>query len=189
MRFEPKSRQFVPYLGGISAQDLDVSKDGQWVAYVSYPEGVLWRSEADGSHRVQLSSLPMRASLPRWSPDGTRIAFSANAPGGPDRIFVVSADGGRPEQLTAENRYETDPTWSPDQSSLMFGGEPWLEGAGAGSAVIHLLDLKTHEISVLSGSEGLFSPHLSPTAATSSRCRRTLQSSCCSTSALTSGHN
>ena len=29
LRFESKSRQFVPYLGGISAHDVDVSKDGQ----------------------------------------------------------------------------------------------------------------------------------------------------------------
>lgn len=31
VRFESKSGQFVPYLGGISAQDVDVSKDGEWV--------------------------------------------------------------------------------------------------------------------------------------------------------------
>ena len=123
VRFESKSGQFVPYLGGISAQDVDVSKDGQWVAYVSYPEGVLWRSRVDGSQRLQLTSLPMQASLPRWSPDGKRIAFSAVVPGGPDKIHVVAADGGRPEQLTAGNHYETDPNWSPDQNSLVFGGD------------------------------------------------------------------
>src|SRR5262249_6646111 len=68
VRFEAKSGQFVAYLGGISAQALDVSKDDQWVAYVSYPEGVLWRSRVDGSQRLQLTSLPMQAWLPRWSP-------------------------------------------------------------------------------------------------------------------------
>jgi Tol biopolymer transport system component len=44
VRFVSKSGQFVPYLGGISAQDVDVYKDGRWVTYVSYPERVLWRS-------------------------------------------------------------------------------------------------------------------------------------------------
>jgi Tol biopolymer transport system component len=157
VRFVSKSGQFVPYLGGISAQDVDVYKDGRWVTYVSYPERVLWRSRVDGSQRIQLSSPPMRAWLPRWSPDGKRIAFSAEVPGEPDRIYVVAADGGRPAQLTARNHYETDPNWSPDQKSLMFGGEPWFE-----ESAIYTLDLKTRQVSTLSGSEGLFSPHWSP---------------------------
>src|SRR5262249_3385645 len=72
VRLESKSRQFVPYLGGISVKDLEASKDGQWVAYVSYPDGLLWRSRVDGSQRLQLTSLPMQASLPRWSRDGKR---------------------------------------------------------------------------------------------------------------------
>jgi Tol biopolymer transport system component len=162
VRFESNSGHFVPYLGGISARDVDVSKDDQWVAYVSYPDGVLWRSRVDGSQRLQLSSLPMQAGLPRWSPDGKRIAFAAAVPGEPSRIHVVSADGGRPAQLTAGNHYDTDPNWSPDQNSLVFGGAPWLEGSAPGSVAIHTLDLKTRQVSTISGSEGLFSPHWSP---------------------------
>jgi len=158
VRFESKSGQFVPYLGGISAQDVDVSKDHQWVAYVSYPDRVLWRSRVDGSQRLQLTSLPIQAFLPRWSPDGKQIAFSTEVPGGFDKIYVVAAEGGRPAQLTAENHNENDPNWSPDQNVLMFGGEPWLED----SVGIKLFDLKTHQVSTLSGSEDLFSPHWSP---------------------------
>jgi len=101
----------------------------------------------------------MQAWLPRWSPDGKRIAFSAEVPGEPDRIRVVAADGGRPAQLTAENHYETDPNWSPDQNSLMFGGEPWME---SGAVAIRVFDLKTRQVSTLSGSDGLSSPHWSP---------------------------
>jgi Tol biopolymer transport system component/DNA-binding winged helix-turn-helix (wHTH) protein len=162
VRFESKSGQFVPYLGGISAQHVDVSKDGEWVTYVSYPEGVLWRSKVDGSQRLQLTSLPMQAFLPRWSPDGKRIAFSAAVPGAPSGIHVVAADGGGPAQLTEGNHYETDPNWSPDQNSLVFGNAPWLEGGAPSSAAIHMVDLKTRQVSTLSGSEGLYSPHWSP---------------------------
>ncbi|MGA8311833.1 MAG: protein kinase, partial [Terriglobales bacterium] len=42
-RFNQKSQQFEPYLSGISADSVDFSRDGQWVAYVTYPEGNLWR--------------------------------------------------------------------------------------------------------------------------------------------------
>jgi Tol biopolymer transport system component/DNA-binding winged helix-turn-helix (wHTH) protein len=162
VRFESKSGQFVPYLGGISAQDVDVSKDGEWVTYVSYPEGLLWRSRVDGSQRLQLTSFPMQTFLPRWSPDGKRIAFAAAAHGRPSKLHVVAADGGRPEQLTSGNHYETDPNWSPDQNSLVFGGVPWLEGGAPDSAAIQVVDLKTREISRLSGSGGFYSPHVSP---------------------------
>jgi DNA-binding winged-HTH domains len=162
VRLESKSGQFVPYLGGISAHDVDVSKDGEWVVYVSYPEGVLWRSRVDGSQRLQLSSLPMQAFLPRWSPDGKRIVFAASLPGRPSKLHMIAADGGRPEQLTSGNHYETDPNWSPDQNSVVFGGVPWLEGGAPDSSAIQMLDLKTRQVSTLSGSEGLFSPHWSP---------------------------
>ena len=49
VRYDAKSGDFVPYLGGISASDVDFSRDGQWVTYVSLPEGTLWRSKLDGS--------------------------------------------------------------------------------------------------------------------------------------------
>ena len=64
-----------PTFGGISAQDVGVSRDAQWVAYVAYPERTLWRSRVDGSQRLQLTSRPLQVSLPRWSPDGKQIAF------------------------------------------------------------------------------------------------------------------
>ena len=74
-RCDLKSGQFLPFLNGISAEYVAFSKNGQWVAYVSYPEGTLWKSKADGSERVQLTFPPLRAVLPRWSPDGQTIIF------------------------------------------------------------------------------------------------------------------
>jgi hypothetical protein len=58
MRFDVKSDRREPFFGGISAEFLDFSKDGQWVAYVTYPEGNLWRSKLDGSERLQLTYPP-----------------------------------------------------------------------------------------------------------------------------------
>src|SRR5438093_6643588 len=40
VRYDPKSAQYMPYPSGISAGRASFSRDGQWVAYVTYPEGV-----------------------------------------------------------------------------------------------------------------------------------------------------
>jgi Tol biopolymer transport system component len=53
IRFDAKTRQFEPFLTGISANLVSFSKDGQTVAYATYAEGVLWKSAADGTARVR----------------------------------------------------------------------------------------------------------------------------------------
>jgi len=157
-RYDLKSRQLVSYLSGISAEGLDFSKDGVWVTYVTVPEGILWRSKLDGSQRVQLTSAPMLAGLPRWSPDGKRIAFVGHVPGRSWKIYVVPFDGGSPEPLTHDEGPEMDPTWSPDGNSVVFG-----EDYGSPQPThIYAIDLQTRSISMLPGSAGLFSPRWSP---------------------------
>ena len=88
IRYDPRSREFVPYLGGISAEGLAFSPDRQWVAYTSYPDGTLWRSRVDGSERLQLTSPPMKVAMPRWSHDGTQIAFNAILPARRHGVFM-----------------------------------------------------------------------------------------------------
>src|SRR5205823_9924771 len=61
-RYDAKSGRFVPFLSGMSAEGVSFSHDAQWVAWVAYPEGALWRSRIDGSQRLQLAFAPMRAS-------------------------------------------------------------------------------------------------------------------------------
>ena len=96
------------------------SKDLQWVAYVSYPEGILWKSKLDGSGRVQLSYPPLLAGLPRWSPDGKQIAFFDALAGKPGRIYLVSAAGGDPHQLLPEDSEpQRDPDWSRDGNKIL----------------------------------------------------------------------
>lgn len=75
IRHDSRSGDFIPFLAGISAGELDYSRDRQWVVYVSYPDAQLWRSRADGSDRLQLTYPPTFAGLPRWSPDGKQIAY------------------------------------------------------------------------------------------------------------------
>ncbi len=159
VRYDAKTQQFVPYLSGMSADCLDFSRDGDWITYTAYPDGSLWRSKVDSTERRQLSFPPMQAFLPRWSPDGKQIAFAALLPGKPWKIYLVSADGGSPQQLTAEERYENDVTWSPDGNSLIFGAGSFDSPSTFG---IYLLDLRTRRESLLPGSKGLFSPRWSP---------------------------
>jgi len=162
VRYDGKSHQFVPYLSGISAEGLGFSRDGEWVTYVTLPDGTLWRSKVDGSQRLQLSFPPMQAALARWSPDGKRIAFMARVPGKPWKISLVSAEGGSPEQLLPGERNEAIPAWSPDGNLLAFGGAPFDEGATSGAMAVHVLDMRTRQVSTLPGSEGLFAPFWSP---------------------------
>jgi Tol biopolymer transport system component len=56
---------------------------------------------------------------------------------------------------------EADPTWSPDGNSLLYGSLDQ-SGTDVRSVAIHLLDLRTHQVSSLPDSEGLFSPRWSP---------------------------
>jgi len=157
-RYNIKSKAFEPFMGGISAQDVDFSKDGQWVAYVSYPEGILWRSKLDGSEKLQLSSSAVYASLPRWSVDGKTVVFYDVQPGKTTRIYVVPAAGGAPQPLLPNDTGpQVDPCWSPDGRSLVFGGP----GGGA-PTMIRILNMNTHQIETVPGSDGLYSPRWSP---------------------------
>jgi len=163
MRYDAKSRQFVPYLGGISASDVALSKDGEWACYVAYPEGTLWRSKLDGSQKLQLTVPPMLVIMPRWSPDGKRIVFMGRMPGKAWKNYVVSADGGTPRQLIMDERNECDPQWSPDGNRILFGRLPAASAPEPGQTkAFHLFDLTTNQVSTLPGSEGLFSPRWSP---------------------------
>jgi len=156
MRYDTQRAEFVPYLSGISAEGLAFSPDGQWVAYTSFPDGTIWRSRVDGSEKIQLTFPPITAGMPRWSPDGTQIAFNATEPGGTWNIYVISSAGGSAEHLLPSNQGQIDVDWSPDGKSLVFGTT--VDPTGS----IYILDLGSRRVSALPGSRGLFSPHWSP---------------------------
>jgi Tol biopolymer transport system component/predicted Ser/Thr protein kinase len=161
-RHDSKLKQFVPYLGGISAGEIDFSRDGQWIAYKAYPDDTLWRSRVDGSEKLQLSSPPMITSMPRWSPDGKQIVFVGASPGAPGKLFLVSSEGGSPEELLpADKKNEDDPQWSPDGSSLLFAQYAQFAGGDPSNYSIQKVDLRTRQLSAFPGSTGMWAPRWS----------------------------
>jgi len=160
VRYDVSSRQIVNIHSGVSAGEVAFSRDAQWVAWIAYPEGTLWTSRIDGSEKVQLTFSPQIAFLPRWSPDGRTIAFVAAEVGKPWKIFLVPARGGTPRQLLPEIRNEVDVDWSADGRQLVFGRLS--QQASTEAINVQLYDVATGQISILPGSENLFSPRWSP---------------------------
>jgi Tol biopolymer transport system component/DNA-binding winged helix-turn-helix (wHTH) protein len=157
VRYNSRTGQFDIYLSGLSADHVEFSRDGQWIAYATYPEGVIWRSRVDGTDRLQLSEPSLTGWFPRWSPDGKHIAFMATSQGKPVKIYLVSANGGAPELLISGPDTEVDPNWSPDGKSIMFAAS-----GTVGPVRIETLDLQSHQVSPLPGSDGLNAPRWSP---------------------------
>ena len=161
VRFDSQTKQFQAYLGGLSADNVSFSKDSKLVAFTTYPDGVLWRANLDGSNRIQLSHAPMRPVLPRWSPDSTQLLFFDSSSIGNEKAYVVSSRGGSPRRLLPEdNGTETDPNWSPDGSKVAFSTSE--EGGANAKSVINILDLESKHVSTVPGSVGMFSPRWSP---------------------------
>ncbi len=155
--YDFKLRQFTPYLSGISADQLDFSRDGQWVAYSSYPEGSLWRSRMDGTQKLQLTFPPMRINNPRWSPDAKSILFTGSRSGGVWKIYVVSPQGGTPRQVISGEGSEFWADWSPDGNSVVFSSLQ----SGDKEEPIQVADLNSHRSTPLAESAGLILPRWS----------------------------
>ncbi|WP_348261056.1 winged helix-turn-helix domain-containing protein [Telmatobacter sp. DSM 110680] len=159
VRYDAKSRQLQPFLGGMSATYLRFSPDGKTVAYITSPQGALWRANQDGSNPVQLTAPPLRAELPKWSPDGTQILFDATDANGQTKIYSVSSLGGAPQPfLPEQTKGLTEPNWSPDGRKIVF----CKGGPADARSDIRILDVEHHKIITVPGSVGLFAPMWSP---------------------------
>ena len=76
------------------------------------------------------------------------------------KTYLVQAAGGALQKITAGGQNEGDANWSPDGNSIVYwSSASWPPGR---DLTINILDLRTHKVSVVAGSESLFSPHWSP---------------------------
>jgi WD40 repeat protein len=155
VRFDSKSNEFRPFLGGISAESVSFSRDGSQIAYVTYPDGILWRAKADGTERGQLTSPPLYPELCRWSPDGTQILFTAKRGVSRYAIYTVAAQGGSPQPVipTDDGMGQVDGNWSPNGHRIVYHVDPH---------AVYILDIDTGQATKIAGGDGLWSPRWSP---------------------------
>ena len=159
-RLDQRSHQLQPYLGGISAEGVTYSPDGKFVAYVTYPEGILWKADPDGNNRTQLTDPPLYPVLPRWSPDSSQILFAASDSAGDSHTYILSSQGGTPQPILPESKREQDnPNWSPDGRKVVF--DSWEGEKGNSKHFTRILDLASHQVSTLPGN--YWSARWSPT--------------------------
>jgi non-specific serine/threonine protein kinase/serine/threonine-protein kinase len=142
VRYDMQSHEFTPILSGISASDPTFSRDGKWVAYESYPDHTLWRSQSDGTERKQLTIAPMILLCSCISADGTKVAFTTDK----NELSVISTEGGQSQKIDGQALCAA---WSPDGNYLYYQTPP----TGAGAVIA---DLRTGNKSAVPSSAHLF---------------------------------
>ena len=109
-------------------QDPQISPDGRSVAFVkvspeplekSYKRNIWLYSLAEGA--VRQLTRGDKDSQPRWSPDGTQLAF-VSARGDKPQIYLLptAAPGGEARALTSMENGAHSPDWSPDGGRIAF---------------------------------------------------------------------
>ncbi len=99
------------------------SPDGRSIAYCAREasgEWYLWRIDVNTHKRTQIGP----GLYPEWSPDGQYFAFQRPSGRGQGwyGIWMVSVDGGAPEEVVTEETWGTiQPSWSPNSRSLVYG--------------------------------------------------------------------
>ena len=108
-----------PQLGPDGTQLLYVRSDADWEA--NRTVGHIWRIGVDGSGELRLTAGEDGEANPRWSPDGTRIVFTATrGDDGAAQIYMLHARGGEAERLTDHPTSIRSVTWAPDGATLFF---------------------------------------------------------------------
>ncbi len=109
------------------ASEPQISPDGSQIVYVrnfmdvmkDVSRSSLWTVSSDGSAHRPLTDGDGTQRQPRWSPDGTRLAYVATVNGSP-QLYLRWNDTGQTARLTQLTRPPASLTWSPDGKWLAF---------------------------------------------------------------------
>ncbi len=149
--------------------NLDLSPDGSTIVFDFL--GHLFAVPAAGGEARPLTTGEAWDMQPRYSPDGTRIAFTSDRTGdggkGGDNVWTIKADGSDPRQITKESfRLLSSPDWTPDGQYIVArkhftshrslgAGEMWLYHA---SGTFEGLQLTTRPTEQKDVNESAYSP-------------------------------
>jgi tricorn protease len=79
----------------------------------------IWLVDKNGGQAVRMTSNEGAESLPKFSPDGRHIAFTAQYDGNTD-VYVIPTTGGEPKRLTWHPAPDLVSGWTPDGKSILF---------------------------------------------------------------------
>lgn len=162
VRFDSRVKEFVPFLGGISATWVVFANSGKHVVYIAYPDKTVWRANADGSGKKQLTFSPMQVDGLDWSPDEKWLALRARNPDKPWLIYLIPSEGGEPQSLMPSEKEQGIPSWSPDGKSIAFGDVSPIFDTSNGTDSIHVVDVQSRTVTNIPGSRGLWTARWSP---------------------------
>ena len=81
--------------------------------------GDIWLVGKEGGAAFRLTSSPGEETFPRFSPDGTKVAYSASYDGNVD-VYVIPSTGGEPRRLTHHPMPDRVVGWTPDSRKVLF---------------------------------------------------------------------
>ncbi|MFL5293606.1 MAG: TolB family protein, partial [Myxococcales bacterium] len=116
-------------LGFRIVPEVQVSPDGRFIVLVvkesdgarDQDHSNLWLVGTTGGTPRQLTFDSSLTRAPRWSPDGSRLAFLSSRTG-TSQLYVLRLDGGEARQITTRKEGAGIPSWSPDGKRLAFSG-------------------------------------------------------------------
>ncbi|MFJ2172437.1 amidohydrolase family protein [Streptomyces sp. NPDC087851] len=121
-------------------------------------QNVLWSVPRTGGTAVPLTPAGLEPNRPTHSPDGTLILFCAYQGGG-YHLWTMRPDGTDVRQRTEGPWDDRGPAWSPDGTRIAFASERAGDPVTGGPYRIHVLDLRTGDITRVTGLAGQEGPH------------------------------